>query len=195
MQADQEPNGDGHLQDDFLRGGQAQVAVFDDLDEVVQKADHPGAERQKQHHHAGSQLLRAQDLRRTAVEDHPHQPQRDQDAKDKAQAAHGGGAVFLVVPGGAFLADRLAKMQAVQSRDQQPAGHSGHGKAADRRGGQQSGDSLLHAVIPPNHVRHDCANALSRLWQPGVVGLQQIFKLHGMAGFRQQRVTGLYKLL
>ena len=109
--------------------------MLDDLDEIIEEADQAVAEGQKQHQHAGSHLLGAQHLRRRAVEQPVHDADGEQNAKDKPKAAHGGGAVFLVVPGRAFLADGLAKVQAVQSRDQQPAGDGRNGKAANGTGG------------------------------------------------------------
>ena len=117
VEAEHKAKGQGNLQDHLLGFGKAEVAVLDDLDKVIKEADQPRAKRQKQHHHASLHLGQAQNFRQLVVEHPPHQAQRDQDAEDEAQAAHGGGAVFLVVPGGAFLADGLAEVQPMQRRD------------------------------------------------------------------------------
>ena len=135
VQADHKADRNSDLENDLLPGGQAQIAVLDDLDEVIQEADQAIAECEKQHQHACGHLLLAQHFGRRGMEQPIHHAKREQNAKDKTQAAHGGGAVFLVVPGRAFLADGLAKVQAVQSRDQQPAGDGRNGKAANSTGG------------------------------------------------------------
>ena len=109
--------------------------MLDDLDEVIQEADEAVAECQKKHQHTRGHLLGTQYLGRRVVEQPVYDTDGEQNAKDKPKAAHGGGAVFLVVPGRAFLADGLPKVQAVQSRDQQPAGDGRNGKAANSTGG------------------------------------------------------------
>ena len=107
-----------------------------------------------------------------------------------------GGTILFVMPGGAFLPDGLPKMQPVQGRDQQPAGHGGDHKAPQGSRRQQIGDSLLHAVIPPKHssFRRGCAGKRSRLRQSCVIILQQLLQLHRMAGLGQKCIAGLYKL-
>lgn len=63
MQAEHEPEGQRDLQNHLLRLGQAEVAMLDDLNEVIQKADEARAEREKQHQHTGLQLRHTKHLR------------------------------------------------------------------------------------------------------------------------------------
>ena len=175
------------MQNHLLRLGQAQVAVLEHLDKVIQEADQPGAEGQKQYEQPGLHLGQAQNLRQLGVEHSPHNAQGCQDAQDKAETAHGGGAVFLVVPGGAFLPDGLAEVQPVQHRDQNFTGYRRDDKAADGRRRQQR-RNLLHAVIPPN------SGGSFPLRQFLVEILQQLLQAHGVAGLCQHRVTGAHEL-
>ena len=131
VQAEHEPEGQRDLQNHLLRLGQAEVAMPDDLNEVIQKADEARAEREKQHQHTGLQLRHTKHLRQLGAVHDPDDAQRGQNAQNKAEAAHGGGAVFLAVPCGALLADGLAKVQPVQRRDHEFARHRRDGKAAD----------------------------------------------------------------
>ena len=131
VKAKHKPEGQRDLQDHLLCLGQAEVAVPDDLDKVIQKADQPRAERQKQHQQHRLHLGQAQCVGQFGAEHGPGKAQRSQNAQNKAETAHGGGAVFLVVPGGALLPDGLPKVQTVQHRDHKFARHRRDGKAAD----------------------------------------------------------------
>ena len=92
--------------------------MLEHLDEIIQKANQAGAESQEQHQQPRLQLGQAQHLRQAGVEYGPHNAKGGHNAQNKAEAAHRGGAVFLVMPGGALLADGLAKVQTVQHRDE-----------------------------------------------------------------------------
>ena len=140
----------GKLIRDSEPGKQAQVAVAHDLDEIIQKADKAGAERQKQHQQPGLHLLRQDQFGRQAQQPRVHEPDRHKHAQDKAEAAHGGRALLFVVPGGSILADGLAKVQAVQRRDQEKAGGGGYAEPGHSRRNQHPGYSHPHAVIPPS---------------------------------------------
>lgn len=96
MQPHQEAAGNNELHDKLLPGKQAQVAVLDDLDIVIQKTDKAGTKRQEQRQQGGAHLHNAQKVLCIAVEPGIHQAAGHQNAKDEAQAAHGGCALFLL---------------------------------------------------------------------------------------------------
>ena len=110
------------------------------------------------------------------------QPQRTEDAQNKAQSSHGGGALLFVVPGGAVLTDGLPEVQAAQRRNQQPSRRRSDDKTGQRGLQKNPREGGRHRFIPPkSHFR--------------VKFLQHVLQPHGMAGLGQQRVAGMYVLL
>ena len=184
--------GDNDLHNDFLRRGKPQIAVLDDLDKVIQKADQPAAQRQEQHQQNGVQMRCAEHTGFLAGKAQPCRADCHQNAEDKAQPAHGGGAVFLAVPGGTFLPDGLPEMQLVQRGDQKVAGNGGDGKAEQSGGRQHQGNCLFHGGFLQIH------KARARLPGSGlflgiviiIEALQKCFQPHGVAGLCQQRIAG-----
>ena len=135
---------DDDLHNDFLHGRKAQVAMLDDLDKVVKKADQSAAQRQEQHQQNSVQVACAEHTGLLAGKAQPCRADCDQNTEDKAQPAHGGGAVFLAVPGGAFLSDGLPEVQLVQGGYQKVAGNGGDEKAEQGGGRQHQGNCLFH---------------------------------------------------
>ena len=121
VQPHQEAAGNNELHDKLLPGKQAQVAVLDDLDIVIQKTDKAGTKRQEQRQQGGAHLHNAQKVLCIAVEPGIYQAAGHQNAKDEAQAAHGGCALFFVMPGRAGFPDGLAEVQLVQCRNYKTA--------------------------------------------------------------------------
>ena len=183
MQAEQKAEGDGKLQYQLLPGQQAQIAMHDHLDEVIQEADEARPEGQKQHQQHRLHLMQADSpLLCTGDAGEIDQPQRTEDAQNKAQSSHGGGALLFVVPGGAVLTDGLPEVQAAQRRDQQPSRRRSDDKTGQRGLQKNPREGGRHRFIPPkSHFR--------------VKFLQHVLQPHGMAGLGQQRVAGMYVLL
>ena len=133
----------------------------DDLNEVIQKADEARAEREKQHQHTGLQLRHTKHLRQLRAVHDPDDAQRGQNAQNKAEAAHGGGAVFLAVPCGALLVDGLAKVQPVQRRDHEFARHRVMAKPPTAAAASRD-EICSMPLIPPNVCwgAYPCGNSL-----------------------------------
>ena len=77
VQADHKADRNGDLENNLLPGSQAQIAVLDDLDEVIQEADQAIAECEKQHQHACGHLLLAQHFGRRGMEQPIHHAKRE----------------------------------------------------------------------------------------------------------------------
>ena len=92
----------------------------DDLNEVIQKADEARAEREKQHQHTGLQLRHTKHLRQLRAVHDPDDAQRGQNAQNKAEAAHGGGALLLHLTLQAEIAHNLAHLHHLQTVDDVP---------------------------------------------------------------------------
>ena len=104
-----------------MTAGQAEVALFDHFNIIVRKTDQPAAERQRhtgeQAHGGGKRFGQQSRIEHRLAKD--QRRRKDDDcAENEHQTAHGGGALFVFVPGGTDIEDSLSEFQFMQQRQQ-----------------------------------------------------------------------------
>ncbi len=127
------------LENQLLRRGQTEVALFDDLGVVIHKADDAVGERQAETGKDIDDLARnigAVGVDKFAAGEDIDDRADDGDKGDrdnKHDAAHNGSALLFFVPAGTDLQDRLSEIELVQVGDQKPSRHCRNDKCEDRR--------------------------------------------------------------
>ena len=114
--------GNRHLKQHFLQRGEPQVCLVPDLGEVIQEADDAEGQRHQIDIENGG-VLHEGDVAQQA----------DQRSGNEHDAAHHGGAHFVVMPGGPHLPDGLSGLQSPQHREQKMSENTGQPTADDGR--------------------------------------------------------------
>ena len=119
------------LEYQFLLRGQAEIALLDNLDIIVDKADTAVEKRIQQ-----TDKHKAADGIQPAVTDRVQQyarGRRDHDTDDEHDTAHCGSTLLILMPVGTLLQNRLAEFQPVQKGDQKFTYDGRYSEGHDRR--------------------------------------------------------------